>query len=308
MCQTPWPPPRKPMRLASAPPAGIPATVMTTLMMLLRPPEASAVNAMRLGNAPPRLNPHRKRITSRLGSPAAQAVHSCNAPNRAVASTRAFLRPQESAIRPPMKAPKKRPSGLASSTTPSCCLESPNSGPSEGAAIPIDCRSIPSITAVRKHSASVAIVRCSRPDSSVAVTFMVSGCVRSRYSNNQSYRRLDGFEMARPQFSSTQHENELAPVRNEVFGPLKADPFDDHRLEFALHRFEFPLRKREIPFIPVPNFHVHEPGLLDRSGTLFERSHVVGHPFDAKKLHHLSGVRPRPAPKPIARDEASTRP
>src|SRR6266851_4995795 len=303
MRQSPFAPARKPMRLASAPPAGIPATVMTTLMMLLRPPEASAVNAMRLGNAPPRPNPHRNRITSRLGSPAAHAVHSCNAPNIAVASTRAFLRPQISAIRPPMKAPKKRPSGLASSTTPSCGLDSPNSGPSEGAAIPIDCRSIPSITAVRKHRVSVAATRCSRPESSVAVTFIVRGCVRSRYSNNQSYRRLDGFEMARPQFSSTQHENELAPVGNEVFSPLRADPLDDQRPELALHRFEFPLRQREIPFVAVPDFHVHEPGLLDRGGALVERGHVVRHAFHAKELHHLSGVRPRPAPQPLARDE-----
>ena len=99
----------------------------------------------------------------------AAGVMSCKAPNIAVASTRTVLRPQKSAIRPPMKAPKKRPSGLASSATPSCCLDSRNSGPSEGAAIPIDCRSIPSITAVTKHSASVATTRCLPSESSVAV-------------------------------------------------------------------------------------------------------------------------------------------
>src|SRR6185437_16697205 len=62
-----------------------------------------------------------------------------------------------------------KPSGLAATAIPSCVRLSPNSGPSAGAAIPIDCRSMPSIAAVRKHRKTVAKTRCGRSGSSVAV-------------------------------------------------------------------------------------------------------------------------------------------
>src|SRR5258708_25022092 len=114
--------------------------------------------------------------------------------------------------------------------------------------------------------------------------------------------------MPRPQLCPAQHENQRALVGHEVLGAPGADPFDDHRLKIALHGLEFPLRQREIPFVPVPNYHFIEPGLLDRSGTLVERGHVVRYAFEAKILHHLSGIRSRSATKPVARDESPPRP
>ncbi len=54
------------MRLASKPPVGIPATVITTFRMSLRLPEASAVKAMMLGIAPPSPSPHRNLSATRL--------------------------------------------------------------------------------------------------------------------------------------------------------------------------------------------------------------------------------------------------
>src|SRR5579872_6576818 len=86
----------------------------------------------------------------------------------------ASLRPRRSAMRPPINAPNNNPSGLAATTSPSCWRVRWNSGPSAGAAMPIDCRSMPSISATRKHSDSVVNARWARALGSVAVTLMES--------------------------------------------------------------------------------------------------------------------------------------
>ncbi len=94
--------------------------------------------------------------TDPICSPAAQTVESWKIPNTIIAVSKAALRPHRSASHPPTKAPKNRPMGLAVSTVPSCSGWSPNSVLSLGAASPIDCRSMPSITAVQKHRIKVA--------------------------------------------------------------------------------------------------------------------------------------------------------
>ncbi len=55
-----------------------------------------------------------------------------------------------------MKAPKNRPSGLPAITLPSMAGARWNSGPSLGAAIPMDCRSIPSMKVAQKQRIRVA--------------------------------------------------------------------------------------------------------------------------------------------------------
>ncbi len=68
----------------------------------------------------------------------------------------AVLRPTASAIRPPMKAPKNSPSGLPAITLPSMPGDRWNSGPSLGAAMPMDCRSTPSMKVAQKQRIRVA--------------------------------------------------------------------------------------------------------------------------------------------------------
>ncbi len=86
----------------------------------------------------------------------------------------AILRPKASATRPPMKAPKNRPSGLIDSTAPSCLALRWNSGPSLGAAIPIDCRSMPSMKVAQKQSARVIHAPAPTPPLFVSATLAMS--------------------------------------------------------------------------------------------------------------------------------------
>ncbi|MCY1439741.1 hypothetical protein D9M71_559910 [compost metagenome] len=140
---------------ANAPPNGTPQYITLTAVPRERMSAASADRAIRLGSAAPSPSPVRKRAASRLFRSHAWAVAMENSPNRITAPISTSLRPTRSASQPPPSAPGNRPRMLALNTAPIMLGLSAKAAAIPGAAMPTDCRSMPSRMATKKHNAIV---------------------------------------------------------------------------------------------------------------------------------------------------------
>ena len=134
------------------PPSGKPAHNSATITARSRRGEYSEVRLMKLGMAPPRPRPARKRNTTSTPKLGASAVAMVNRPKQPVAPISTVLRPIRSAKSPKPKAPKARPAKAALNTMRSDGSGMCRSAAMPEAASPIDCRSMPSSKATNVHS------------------------------------------------------------------------------------------------------------------------------------------------------------
>src|SRR5579871_385836 len=114
--------------------------------------------------------------------------------------------------------------------------------------------------------------------------------------------------MPRTQLTALQHDDELAPVGNEMLRPGFADLARDEGMQWSLHALELAACEWQIPVVTVTDLDFDETRSPHESSTFLERCHVVGNAFQTKEFPHLSRVFARSATKPIARKKAPARP
>ena len=143
------------MRLATAPPSGIPMYIVAMLALRLAPTLVSAATATRFGSAPPRPSPVSSRAIVSDCMSQANIVKSEKSPNAPMAAISTFLRPIRSASQPPITAPMDSPKVLALKNRPFWPAVGMNSRLRPPAATPAACRSSPSQRATRKQNKRV---------------------------------------------------------------------------------------------------------------------------------------------------------
>src|SRR5215469_5834474 len=86
------------------------------------------------------------------------------------------------------------------------------------------------------------------------------------------------------QLAAIEHQNHLAPVADEVLGPLRADAGGDQGSQLTLEPGQLAAREIAVPRVAVARLDFHEPDTCERCGGLGEVGHVVGNALEAEEL------------------------